>query len=649
MSKIARMMQQATAGAGGAGLDVDEVFRTYLYDGTSSSLTINNGIDLSGEGGLTWIKARNFGSSNHALFDTARGGGSYLQANETLAQETPGSAPLTFNSNGFTINTQADSWNGTYYNNEYVSWTWRKAKKFFDIVTYTGNGSARTISHNLGSVPGMIIIKSTTSQEDWVVYHRSLGGGYYSKLQDTAQFLGVNTSVFNGTDATDSVFSVGNSSKSNGSGQTYVAYVFAHNNNDGGFGPNADQDIIKCGSYTGNDNTSSINLGFEAQWLLIKNASSAANWELFDVMRGMAVGTNGVAATLKTNQNNAEYVYPSNAGIYPTANGFDIDSSQSNFNGAGYTYIYMAIRRGSLTSPTLGTQVFAADLGDTSSVPQFVSNFPVDMAILRDINGSDSAQVSSRLTGTAYMTANSNGSENNNSYYEWDFHTGYFSTALNTDYFAWMWKRAPGYFDVVCYDGSNSNSTINHNLGVAPEMIWVKRRDVSSGHWRVFIPSLSGILKLNGTDALDTSNAKYYFGDNNNIIAPTATQFTVTPQTGNVNTNSSRYVAYLFATLAGVSKVGSYTGNGSAQNIDCGFSNGARFVLIKNSSLTSNWVLVDSVRGLVSGNDKWLALESTASQYTYDLIDPYSSGFALAAGETNVNTTGSTYIFYAIA
>ena len=209
-----------------------------------------------------------------------------------------------------------------------------------------------------------------------------------------------------------------------------------------------------------------------------------------------------------------------------------------------------------------------------------------------------------------------------------------------------MLKRDTSYFDVVAYDGSNSNSTINHNLGVAPEMIWVKRRN-NPNPWRVFIPSLSGVLKLNGTDALDTSNAVSYFGDNTNITAPTATQFTVTPQTGDVNTSGGTYIAYLFASVAGVSKLGSYTGNGSSQTIDCGFSNGARFVLIKRYDGSGEWYLFDTQRGINSGNDALLELNTNAAEHTSDdWIDPQSSGFSVTS---YINQSSQTYIFYAIA
>jgi hypothetical protein len=118
-----------------------------------------------------------------------------------------------------------------------------------------------------------------------------------------------------------------------------------------------------------------------------------------------------------------------------------------------------------------------------------------------------------------------------------------------------------------------------------------------------------------------------------------------------VNATSNLYVAYLFATCAGVSKVGSYTGNGSSQTIDCGFSAGARFVLIKRNNDIGDWYVWDTARGIVSGNDPHLSLNTTAAEVTTDdTIDTNSTGFVVnQVAATNVNVSSGTYIFLAIA
>ena len=118
-----------------------------------------------------------------------------------------------------------------------------------------------------------------------------------------------------------------------------------------------------------------------------------------------------------------------------------------------------------------------------------------------------------------------------------------------------------------------------------------------------------------------------------------------------VNTSGSTYVAYLFATCPGVSKVGSYTGTGTTQTINCGFTGGARFVLIKRTDSTGDWYTYDTARGIVSGNDPYLLLNSTSAEVTItDFIDPVSTGFALdSTALATINVSGGSYIFLAIA
>lgn len=118
-----------------------------------------------------------------------------------------------------------------------------------------------------------------------------------------------------------------------------------------------------------------------------------------------------------------------------------------------------------------------------------------------------------------------------------------------------------------------------------------------------------------------------------------------------VNFSGGTYVAYLFATVPGVSKVGSYTGTGSNINVDCGFSAGARFVLIKRTDSTGDWYVWDTARGIVAGDDPWLLLNSNQAEITYnDFIDPYASGFTVTStAPAALNASGGSYIFLAIA
>jgi len=133
--------------------------------------------------------------------------------------------------------------------------------------------------------------------------------------------------------------------------------------------------------------------------------------------------------------------------------------------------------------------------------------------------------------------------------------------------------------------------------------------------------------------------------------APTSTVFTVS-DSSSVNDPAQNYVAYLFATCAGVSKVGSYSGStGNTVVVPCGFTSGVRFVLIKRTDSTGDWYVWDSARGIIPGNDPYLLLNSTAAEVTgTDYVDTYSAGFEVTStAPAGLNANGGTYIFLAIA
>ncbi len=642
------------AAAAGAGLDVDEVFSTFVYNGSSSSQTFNNGIDLSGEGGLVWIKERSSSGSDHHLTDTVRGIKNPLNSDSTAAENAyyanNNQGITAFNNNGFTV---ASGSNFNDNGDTAVSWTFRKAPKFFDVVIYSGNSTAgRTISHNLGSVPGMIIVKSRTDgTEDWCVYHRGIASDaetdcLFLNLTDTALD---NDAFWNDTAPTSTQFTLGNSTKTNRTGHDFVAYLFAHNDSDGGFGPDGDQDIIKCGSYTGNSgNPQLIELGFEPQFLMVKCTTNSGNWFVVDNMRGVLPNADygNDNRTIYWNKSDAE-IASGNFGFYST--GFAAAQS-STTNGSGRKFIYMAIRRGPLAIPEDATKVFAIDSqGSTGdgNAPSFRSNFPVDMAIRLDTSGA-SKDISARLTGAKRLYTDLTNAESSFNNSKWDYQNGWYSaTSTITNYYAHMWKRAPSYFDVVAYTGdSTSKQDINHNLGVAPEMIWIKNRDQTGYNWIIGTDELGGwnyYVSFNSTSQRASSTA--YFGN----TAPTSSQFSVGQTAGQDDTNRTtyKYIAYLFASVSGVSKIGSYTGNGSTQTIDCGFN--PRFILTKKIiNGNGNWFVFDTKRGIVAGNDPYLLLNTTDAEVTnVDTIDPTTNGFIVNDNNTNANS--DTYLFYAIA
>ena len=636
---------------------IEDTFSTYLYTGTGAAQTITNGIDLSGKGGMTWIKSRSAATGNF-LFDTERGALFEINSNTTDASVSLANSLTAFNSDGFSISSAT----GIGVNAAtYTSWTFRKQAKFFDVVTYTGNGVAgRTVAHNLGSVPGCIIVKATNAAStNWSVYHRSLTtgsrpqpGGNYLFLNST-QAVDWNDNYWNNTNPTSTQFTVGSGTFVNANGTTYVAYLFAHDA--GGFGASGTDNVISCGSFsTSGAGAATVTLGYEPQWVLWKpysGTTGTGDWDLFDNMRGYAVPGATNDARLQPNNANAE----SNVNVGgPSATGFTV----ANLN-ASSNYIYIAIRRGPMKVPTDGTKVFKPSLQAGASNSVVTTGFPVDMTIATVPSKQNTGNnvLWDRLRGStasAYtapnLKTNTTDAEQNTLGVGYASNTGIVDGYFNNNFSVtnpivyWNFRRAPGFFDVVCDTGTGSAHTISHNLGVVPELMIRKKRSAAD-NWIVYAGDATDYLILNTNAATADLNTMW------NDTAPTASVFTVGTN-DDVNQNTGTFVTYLFASVTGVSKVGSYTGNGSSQTINCGFTAGARFVLIKRTDSTGDWYVFDSARGIVAGNDPFLLLNSNAAEVTTrDAVDADNSGFIVNNDATNfpINVNNATYIYLAIA
>jgi hypothetical protein len=632
----------ASSSAAGDANYIEDVFSTWLYAGNSGTQNIVNNIDLSTKGGLVWIKGRDI-ATNNILFDTNRGVNNYLVSDGTNAQANPGASLSAFNTNGFQVTDLSNFINETGFN--YASWTFREQPNFFDVVTYTGNGANRTIAHNLGSVPGCIIVKRTDATADWQVYHRANTANPetdYLVLNSTAATADSDTR-WNDTQPTSSVFSLGTEATVNASGGTYVAYLFAHNA--GGFGLTGTDNVISCGSFTTDGSAmATVNLGYEPQWLLVKASSTADSWYLVDSMRGWPA--NGSVTRLFAQDATAE---GQSSGFFNlTSTGFATIPSQGGPI-ANATFIYIAIRRGPTKVPTTGTSVFSPNV--TASQPSTLTSPPASDLVITRIRESDNPTWNSgfidRLRGdNINLVSSSTDAEVNQGSGIASFTSSQaFVGGISASSMVWyLLKRAPGYFDVVCYTGNSTNQTIAHNLGVAPELMIAKKRS-GTGQWPVYAQPLGATkyLQLN-TSSLETTGVMW------NNTAPTASVFSVGAD-GDSNLSGATYVAYLFATCPGVSKVGSYTGTGTTQTINCGFTAGSRFVMIKRTDTGGNWYVWDTARGIIAGNDPYLLLDSSGPEVTStDYIDTFSSGFEISStAPAAINANGGTFIFLAIA
>jgi hypothetical protein len=314
-------------GSSAGGVAVADVFSTDIYTGNASTQDIVNGLDLSTDGGMVWFARRN-GAEEKNIFST-NAPNKYLRTTTVAGQEDITTGITAYNTDGFSLG----GWNNVNGSGDtMVSWSWKQAPKWFDIVEYTGTGAAQTISHSLGSEVGMIFIKQTSSgNTDWSVYHRSLGGTKNLRLDEPRAEV-TNFGYFNDTDATSTEFTVGYLGDFNSAGKNYIAYVFAHN-----------EDLIQCGSYTGTGTAgTTVDLGWKPQWVIIKRTDGAASWNMFDTARGWLDGvTTGDSKRLYADTTVAE----SNAnGQYITDTGFYLNKNYSGINTSGGSYIYTAIK-----------------------------------------------------------------------------------------------------------------------------------------------------------------------------------------------------------------------------------------------------------------------------------------------------------------
>jgi hypothetical protein len=650
------LITAASGAAGGAGaLYIEDVMATWLYTGTGATQTITNGIDLAGEGGLVWIKGRS-GATGHRFTDTTRGATKSLESNSTAAEVTESTGLTSFSSTGFALGADAD------YNTSaatYASWTFRKAAKFFDVVTYTGNGSNRTISHNLGSVPGTIIVKRTDTTGDWQVYHRSLANTEYIVLNSTAA-KATGATRWNSTTPTSTVFSLGTDATVNASGGTYVAYLFAHDA--GGFGDSGNDSVVSCGSYTGNGSATGpvINLGWEPQWVMIKNATSTGNWNVHDNMRGFL--RDGASKWLRANLSDAE---GSQDAVSISSTGFSPTFGYSDWNANGQTYIYIAIRRGPMKTPTDATKVLGLNARTGTGADATVTGGQLaDSVLIKNRGAAYGDLFAARLTGAGYLVTSSTAAEvaagttilQAN---PWDVMDGVkvgttsnITNASADTYINYLFRRAPGFFDVVAYTGTGSAMTVNHNLGVIPDLTIIKPRS-ATGDWKAAVrisPTQYDVGQ--STDQLRLNQASTTSGAFSISTYFSSTTFSTSAFWSPApNASATTYIAYLFASCPSVSKVGVYTGTGTTLNVDCGFTSGARFVMIKRRDTTGDWYVWDTARGIVSGNDSYLLLNSAAAEVTStDYIDPLSSGFQISStAPAAINANGGSFIYLAVA
>ena len=649
-------------GGGSAGADIEDIFSIDQYHGTGATKIITNGVDLT-SGGMV-LHVRPTACNGYYITDTVRGGTKEFDI--TSGAELSTGRIGSFNNNGYTLSSTSGG-NANVSGQEYISYTFKNQDHFFKCFQYTGNGSTQQIAHGLGSTPGLIMVKRPGYH--WGFWHKDFAGtakGAYFNISsaptDKLTWFNDNSSA---VDPTSTHFTVGSSGQVNGNGATYTAYVFGDNNNST-FGETGDQDVIKCGTFVGSASKPFIDLGFEPQFLMIRNISASADWFLVDTLRGFTGDGDLYDYYLRPNVASA-----SQAGNYLfqlLGNGVKvIGSNHANWNQTGSIYAYIAIRTSGMGTPTDVDDVF--HIGDTTNNDEKGGGFKADLHyMVGHTGGSWSPSITTRSITNS--VSNMKMSTKDTAAAAAGGADLFSSTGMDSAGYSgrgyYYFARAKGFLDIVCHSGTNTTSqTIPHGLQKTPEMIWTKATN-STSDWILYHKDMADGLGSNvpedyyvtlnhtgitpKTDREDSAAAW-------NDTAPTATEFTV----GSLSNGATwkYYVNYLWSTVDGISKVGSYTGNGSSQNIDCGFSSAARYVMIRGISsqggLASRSLVFDTRRGIVAASDPYyfMGLAMSSGDVTnQDMIDPYSSGFSVnnENGQgIQLNTSSHKYIFLAIA
>lgn len=520
-----------------------------------------------------------------------------------------------------------------------LAYNFRKAKQFFTIVEYTGNGSTQEIAHDLECKPSMMWIKNRDDDSTyWQVYHAQLDAtnpaGYH--LRFTEDDRTTSSTIWNNTEPTNSHFSVGFSDSTgvNSSGKKYIAYLFAADQ--AAFGDSTVDVIAKTGTYDGDSGgPTNITLGWEPQMVMIKCITNGTprNWIIMDKMRLMSMNRGGGSGI-----DGFQYINlpgqqdDTNSFIDFTPEGFTLIGSSNNNNVTGQTYIYYAVRNNVRTEPKSATEVFAMDVG-SGNYPSFDSGFAVDSAWVKKTTGSNDWNVGFRKSGAYDMKWNDeNTNEGVYSNFKWFNSTAWNWGAYGSDYQSWMFKRALGFYDVQYWDGNSTDRMIKHQLGVTPQMAIVKSRSSRTDGWILYhkdIPAQSW-LKVHA-DSGYNSGANMWTAQ-----APTDTQFPI-GDNGAVNYSGTEYIGQFYASIDGISKVGSYevNANGDSVAVDCGFSAGPRMLLVKRYEVNgagggtgADWMLFDTVRGMAEPH-------ATLGEMMDDL--PGQKTWTVPAGVTSVS------------
>jgi len=537
----------------------------------------------------------------------------------------------------------------------YASWSFANDPGAFNVVTYTGNGAAtQTIPHSLTVAPVMSIIKCISAASDWPVSTATNSLLLDTNAANNIGILSGSTTIATGSTPETVCISVDGTSvyvTNNGSTGTSGVSAYTRNTSTG--------TLTLLTSYTTGANPFGLCISADGKTVYVTNSASTGASGVSAYTRNTSTGILTLLASYTTGS------APSNMCI--SADGASVYVS----NNASSTVSMFSrnISTGALTP--LGTPTIAA----TSPQGMCISPDGTSVYVTNSLSGSNgysALAVFTRNTSTGMLTSGgtmtagwtainvcissdgayvyvSNYSGNSISIFSRNTNTGVL-TASGT-----VGNSGNPYGICISADGLSVYLSTRNGLTVSEFS-----RNTLTGALSA-IGSINSGSYLHGICISADGTSVYTVANNNNNIAeyqrsvpvvsiPTATTFTVNNA---YNTSAATYVAYLFASLPNTSSVGSYTGDGtSSQIINCGFSSGSRYIMIKRTDTAGDWYVWDSVRGInATGNSPHLSMNTTAAEVTTDAsVLPNTTGFAVSqVVATNINVTAGNYIYIAFA
>jgi len=716
-SRLATPSSFATGKTERAPILGDPLYQEDFYDqrlikpSGGSGEIVYTGVDLENKGGMVMIKSIVQGTSEcPMLIDTELGIQKYWELSKNIVSSTDSNSVEAFTTTGLRMGSNP-AWNDSSGNRQYMYYTFAKQEKFFDIIKYTGNGEDNhTIAHNLNGTVGMMWIKGDIG-ESWAVYHRGYNAGVNPELYNTSLYDdGVATTSPTwtywgtpGTQPTTTHFTVGNTDTVNKLGTIYYAYIFGHNELESEkiFGPERNKPMIFCGRLGANQNGVVQDIGMEAQLVLSKTTNASYNtgggigdtWRLIDAARNMSFSHDSPWFSLSYGYLNPQMSVwgqigcqaargwrPRSQGAFQdtvymaiggnayknpdvTKAGLDTIFVQQNsenpgtYNKIGYDRplstrkqidLYIAKRytntqgnatqRGNNGEWRLVDRAMGATKNLWPSWASTIASFATDQGtnVVKNVSGSDRTFKTAGHGTISAMTPMS---------------------ASDAKYWSVGFTKQRKFFDLQAYDGNGSTLDLYHNLESDPEMIWFKDIDTTQD-WLVYHKDLGTGWKL----ALNQSTGKIATGATGRINSIDGTKINI--EGSLLNLGGNKYLAYMFASFPGFSKIGSYNANaGNTIDIDCGFqwtqTDGPALIIIKRTDAGSSgkwmWWAREYSPVQSTGSSRFLITSGTyknLDQYSAETEDLYKTdtGIRIAATTNNpINTTGGEYIYYVVA